>query len=742
MVQSNISWMIFHNGLLFVLMRFFYPLDVIIGSREGRGSKYLAWKKILSDVDDTLLCSGGGYPAGVDKTYPRKAIYPGVLSFYRELEAGPHVDKGLTDTAKRQNNLNLNLVFLSARPHVYKDLSESRTFLKFREMEGLNARPTLLSGSIAAGTSFIMNDNIEALSQVKYQSYKEYISLYPEYKSIFIGDNGQGDVLAAEMIFNDKDLTFISNHTNTMDSTLSRAYMHIVKPISQTSVRDISYKNPWKVQSKIFYFYTYIDAAIDAYKHDLISIFGLRRIMSESIHDFYKIPENKFHHEAIQNHLKREKQMRELNRSISIGNQILQSKHVEAVRLMPFKQYYSIGLPVSFGLFGYGIIVGFRSYDGVYTIDYSWDRTGKSKLLRAYVSFGSIKAVPIDSRTLVSLVKKIEIPAASSNILSMIRYPSMTAKPKKNETSTEMNTSIAKMTSLLSPFRSASATAATVPPTAATSGQDLAKTISSSSVQDSQDVKIDSELTSLNSSQESVVSIGKTRQETSRPHTPERVPTDLTDEMKKVAGDIPDDDFVYVDKQDALLSSSTSQLIEQNQAIQSKSTIETMTIPYRIELQRITGKKETNINSNVSSVQTSSESNPSRSMTTTSSSVSSASSPLDTTKISKSIASSSILAPRNLISSLSTATTTATESSKFIEYFGSVVWTPFGRAYLMDHRSKDDIFTVRYLDWNGFAFLRRESIAVISDPLMTFYKQDQLRLEEEYNQRMSALKSS
>ena len=26
-----------------------------------------AWRKILSDVDDTMLCSGGHYPAGIDK---------------------------------------------------------------------------------------------------------------------------------------------------------------------------------------------------------------------------------------------------------------------------------------------------------------------------------------------------------------------------------------------------------------------------------------------------------------------------------------------------------------------------------------------------------------------------------------------------------------------------------------------------------------------------------------------------
>lgn len=35
-----------------------------IGSRKGRARNLLAWRKILSDVDDTLTCAGGSWPAG------------------------------------------------------------------------------------------------------------------------------------------------------------------------------------------------------------------------------------------------------------------------------------------------------------------------------------------------------------------------------------------------------------------------------------------------------------------------------------------------------------------------------------------------------------------------------------------------------------------------------------------------------------------------------------------------------
>ena len=90
-------------------------------ARSNRGSR-----KVLSDLDDTLLCSGGHYPAGLDKRWPRKAIYPGVLAFYRELDLG-------TDEGDFRSRLG-NLVFLSARPHVFSDLAERSSYAKFAHL--------------------------------------------------------------------------------------------------------------------------------------------------------------------------------------------------------------------------------------------------------------------------------------------------------------------------------------------------------------------------------------------------------------------------------------------------------------------------------------------------------------------------------------------------------------------------------------------------------------------------------
>ena len=50
---------------------------ILSTTNTSKRRKQFAWRKILSDVDDTLSCSGGSYPAGIDTSYPRKVLYPG-----------------------------------------------------------------------------------------------------------------------------------------------------------------------------------------------------------------------------------------------------------------------------------------------------------------------------------------------------------------------------------------------------------------------------------------------------------------------------------------------------------------------------------------------------------------------------------------------------------------------------------------------------------------------------------------
>ena len=138
-----------------------------LGGPGGKKRERFAWMKILSDVDDTLSCSGGSWPSGVDTSYPSHSIYPGVLSFYRELDLGCPVQPNPSSASHDpvidvwdQTRIG-NLVFLSARPHVYKDVAEAITYQKLKKLQetrGLHTCATVLAGSLDTGSKFMVRE--------------------------------------------------------------------------------------------------------------------------------------------------------------------------------------------------------------------------------------------------------------------------------------------------------------------------------------------------------------------------------------------------------------------------------------------------------------------------------------------------------------------------------------------------------------------------------------------------------
>lgn len=165
---------------------------------ELRNAGQAVGVKILSDIDDTVLCSGGIFPAGCDKRLPKKMLYPGFATFLRELDC--------SFTASEPCS---NVVFLSARPHIYKDISEQKTFRTVQQLfqqAVLHTIPSLLSGSLRIGFGavvkrcFCHSDAWEDVGRFKNTVFQEYASLYREYDFIFCGDNGQGDLLAGQLM--------------------------------------------------------------------------------------------------------------------------------------------------------------------------------------------------------------------------------------------------------------------------------------------------------------------------------------------------------------------------------------------------------------------------------------------------------------------------------------------------------------------------------------------------------------
>ena len=156
-------------------------------------------------------------------------LYPGVLCFYKELDLGAHpkASKGSDGYGSWPKNQTGNLAFLSARPHLYKDISEMHSYHRFeklcRDGGGMHSMPTLLSGDFNSGQAFMLQGNLEPMAKRKVKNFTEYYSLYPEFKHVFVCDNGQADVRAAELIKRQLGM-----------EALEVVFVHKVLPLSQT----------------------------------------------------------------------------------------------------------------------------------------------------------------------------------------------------------------------------------------------------------------------------------------------------------------------------------------------------------------------------------------------------------------------------------------------------------------------------------------------------------------------------
>jgi hypothetical protein len=100
-------------------------------------------------------------------------------------------------------------VFLSARPHAYKDVAEEHSYRLFKRLvsEGkMHSIPTLLPGRIKQGATAMVQFPFyktlawKAVGELKFLTFEHYAKMYPEYKYVFCGDDGQGDLLAGELM--------------------------------------------------------------------------------------------------------------------------------------------------------------------------------------------------------------------------------------------------------------------------------------------------------------------------------------------------------------------------------------------------------------------------------------------------------------------------------------------------------------------------------------------------------------
>ena len=327
---------------------------ILMGTKRWRSLMHMQWRKVLSDVDDTLYCSGGMYPAGVDKRFSRKTVYPGVLAFYREL------DLGIDGPDEWQEDRVGNLVFLSARPHVYKDMSEKANYAKFEKLlakgddgrRGLHTMPSLLAGDLASGSSYLVTNDFEPLAKKKFDNFRRFVSIYPEYQHVFVCDNGQGDVRAGELMFDSFPYEF------------EALYVHIVTDMAKT----YGYApERWRQKEfRPFFFRTYPEAALHAATRypPLIRIEGLHRICTDAVKDFVQI-------KGWPSDAAKVERRFELNQAVWRANKFLEKAGSSPVPLISSVRRWSDGEKVRTP-YGVATIRGYDDMFDLYKVELDW----------------------------------------------------------------------------------------------------------------------------------------------------------------------------------------------------------------------------------------------------------------------------------------------------------------------------------------------------------------------------------
>jgi len=347
-----------------ILRHFRCQAGLVAHQLRQAGASRPVLRKVLSDVDDTFICSGGHWPAGIDGRMQKGSVYPGASAFMRQLDQSFGMwSESLNWTGGKKLG---NIAFLSARPHVYKGFAEKKTlghFAQLRDEGKIHCMPTMLCGSLDSGLKFMWKDELEPMAQKKFSNFAEYVQLYPEYTFVFVGDNGQGDLRAA--------LLMLEDYCELVEAV----FIHVVQPIKSTYGYSLFEKLEAAKRAKICFFQNYAEAATDAFERGLFSAEQLSEVLRGVRRDFQSLEPA-----AFPEPLARERMRREVNESGRAAVAAAGKRGAEGGDAPAFDPLEAVQeVPEStevVTLYGPGTVRAFSPEDGVYTVKLSgWKAT-------------------------------------------------------------------------------------------------------------------------------------------------------------------------------------------------------------------------------------------------------------------------------------------------------------------------------------------------------------------------------
>jgi len=167
---------------------------------------------ILTDIDDTIFPSANGIiqTSGSDRSWKNGEPYPGIKKLYELFYKNIRIPEARYSTV-----LTGTPAFLKGR-RIEDNKIKMAIGTKFGFLQGFESKReaflSLLKG-IYEQPFYKLAASYNDLARIKVERYKQYKQLFPEYKLIFIGDNGQGDFLAGKQLIKEDPtcLVFIHN---------------------------------------------------------------------------------------------------------------------------------------------------------------------------------------------------------------------------------------------------------------------------------------------------------------------------------------------------------------------------------------------------------------------------------------------------------------------------------------------------------------------------------------------------
>jgi hypothetical protein len=276
----------------------------------GRGQELLdifAEKKmpdmwhILTDIDDTLypnvetILGFETYIAGSDKSWMQKNPYPGIIEFYKIFYEHLPEDSRYTTILSATPGF-LKPSKIADKHHLLHDVLGSYGFIQGPESKtqlsshvGDLARNCVGQNCPAFMKPYVMSPELSSLftlfGNTKFQRFTQYLQIFPEYNLLFIGDNGQGDLLAGKQMIEYCMENGIPNRIHV--------FIHKVSEDGRT-FKVSPEEDPSKSIEGLFFFTTYAELANTFMNLDIFNQDDVQKIddtYSKQIRDSkFKIP--------------------------------------------------------------------------------------------------------------------------------------------------------------------------------------------------------------------------------------------------------------------------------------------------------------------------------------------------------------------------------------------------------------------------------------------------------------------